>query len=74
MWKPPRMSVPVRWVFLRAVLVVEYFYIDCTLFQEGLKMNNNETRYKKLLEVYKTAHPDLTKQVLFKRHKKNGIE
>ena len=37
-------------------------------------MNNNETRYKKLLEVYKTAHPDLTKQVLFKRHKKNGIE
>ena len=35
MWKPPRMSVPVRWVFLRAVLVVEYFYIDCTLFQEG---------------------------------------
>ena len=30
-------------------------------------MNNNETRYKKLLEVYKTAHPDLTKQVLFKK-------
>ena len=68
------------WVFLfgecvfGAVWVVGYFYIDCTLFQEGLKMNNNETRYKKLLEVYKTAHPDLTKQVLFKRHKKNGIE
>ena len=30
-------------------------------------MNNNETRYKKLLEVYKTTHPDLTKQVLFKK-------
>ena len=27
---------------------------------------NNETRYKKLLAVYKTAHPDLTKQVVFK--------
>ena len=30
-------------------------------------MNNNETHFKKLLEVYKTAHPDLTKQVLFKK-------
>ena len=30
-------------------------------------MNNNEIRYKKLLEVYKTAHTDLTKQVLFKK-------
>ena len=27
---------------------------------------NNETRYKKLLAVYKTAHPDLTKQAVFK--------
>ena len=54
-------------VFLCAVLVVRYFYIDYTIFQEGLKMNNNETCYKKLLEVYKTAHPDLTKQVLFKK-------
>ena len=51
-------------VFLCAVLVVGYFYIDCTLFQEGLKMNNNETRYKKLLEVYKTAHPDLTRNTI----------
>ena len=50
-------------VFLYAVLVVGYFYIDCTLFQESLKMNNNET----LLEDYKTACPDLTKQVLFKK-------
>ena len=54
-------------VFLCAVLVVGYFYIDCTLFQEGLRMNNNEIRHKKLLEVYKTAHTDLTKQVLFKK-------
>ena len=54
-------------LFLCANLVVGYFYIDCTLLQEGLKMNNNETPYKKLLEVYKTAHPDLTKQVLFKK-------
>ena len=30
-------------VFLCAVWVVGYFYIDCTLFQEGLKMNNNDT-------------------------------
>ena len=30
-------------------------------------MNNNETHQKKLLEVCKTAHPDLTKQVLFKK-------
>ena len=30
-------------------------------------MNTNETRYKKLSEVYKTAHPDLTKQGLFKK-------
>ena len=30
-------------------------------------MNNNETRYKKLLEDYKTAHPELTRQVLFKK-------
>ena len=51
-------------VILCAVLVVGYFYIDCTLFQEGLKMNNNEKRYKK---VYKTVRPDLTKQVLFKK-------
>ena len=51
-------------VILCAVLVVGYFYIDSTLFQEGLKMNNNETRYKK---VYKTVRPDLTKQVLFKK-------
>ena len=49
------------------VCSLRYFYIECTLFQEGLKMNNNETHYKKLLEVYKTAHPDLTKQVLFKK-------
>ena len=41
--------------------------MDGTLFQESLKMNNNETRYKKLLEVYKTAHPDFTKQVLLKK-------
>ena len=54
-------------VFLCAVLVVGYFYIDFTLFQEDLKMKNNETCYKKLLEVYKTAHSDLTKQVLFKK-------
>ena len=54
-------------VFLCAVLVVGYFHIDYALFQEGLKMKNNETRYKKPLEVYKTAHPDLTKQVLFKK-------
>ena len=47
-----------------------YFYIDCTLFQEGLKINNNETRYKKLLEVYKTAHSDLAKQVVFKKARK----
>ena len=51
-------------VILCAVLVVGHFYIDCTLFQEGLKMNNNEKRYKK---VYKTVRPDLTKQVLFKK-------
>ena len=51
-------------VILCAVLVVGYFYIDCTLFQEGLKMSNNEKRYKK---VYKTVRPDLTKQVLFKK-------
>ena len=30
-------------------------------------MNNNETHYKKLLEVQKTAHPDLTNLVLFKK-------
>ena len=54
-------------VFLCAVLVAGYFYIDCTIFQEGLKMNNNETRNKKLLEAYKTAHPDLRNQVLFKK-------
>ena len=30
-------------------------------------MNNNETRNKKLLEAYKTAHPDLRNQVLFKK-------
>ena len=51
-------------VILCAVVVVGYFYIDCTLFQEGLKMNNNEKRFKK---VYKTVRPDLTKQVLFRK-------
>ena len=51
-------------MILCAVVVVGYFYIDCTLFQEGLKMNNNEKRFKK---VYKTVRPDLTKQVLFRK-------